>query len=77
MREVDEGLILSLVRRELAVQPRLGTRKLLYVPSDEMQSVGVSMGRDRLCYENSHLALTMCRGISNSENILIYTNKKY
>jgi len=47
-RQVDEGLILSLVRRERAVQPRLGTRKLLYVLRDEMLSVGVSLGRDRL-----------------------------
>ncbi len=47
-REVDEELILSLVRCERAVQPRLGTRKLLHVLRGEMQSVGVSVGRDRL-----------------------------
>jgi putative transposase len=47
-RQVDEGLILSLVRRERAIQPRLGTRKLLYVLRDEMRSVGFSVGRDRL-----------------------------
>ncbi len=46
-REVDEELILSLVRRERAVQPRLGTRKLLHILGDELNSAGVSVGRDR------------------------------
>ncbi len=45
-REVDEGLILSLVRRERSVQPRLGTRKLLHILGDELKSAGVSVGRD-------------------------------
>jgi transposase InsO family protein len=47
-REVDEELILSLVRRERAVQPRLGTRKLLHILGAELNSAGVSVGRDRL-----------------------------
>ncbi len=46
--QVDEGLVLSLVRRERAVQPKLGTRKLLYLLRDEMHSAGVFVGRDRL-----------------------------
>ena len=45
--EVDEELILSLVRRERAVQPRLGARKLLHILGDELNSAGVSLGRDR------------------------------
>jgi transposase InsO family protein len=47
-RAVDEDFILSLVRRERALQPRLGTRKLLHMLEGEMQSAGVSVGRDRL-----------------------------
>ncbi len=46
-REIDEELILSLVRRERAVQPRLGTRKLLHIIGEELKSSGVSVGRDR------------------------------
>ena len=47
-RQVDEEFVLFLVRRERAVQPRLGTRKLLYLIRDEMHSAGVFVGRDRL-----------------------------
>lgn len=47
-RQVDEGLMLSLVRRERAVQPKLGTRKLLHMLKGEMRSVGIYVGRDRL-----------------------------
>ena len=46
-RAVDEGLILSLVRRERALQPRLGTRKLLHILGGELKSAGVSVGRDK------------------------------
>ncbi len=46
-REVDKELILSLVRRERAVQSRLGTRKLLHILGGELKSAGVSVGRDR------------------------------
>ena len=46
-REIDEELILSLVRRERAVQPQLGTRKLLHILGGELKSAGVSVGRDR------------------------------
>lgn len=44
---VDESLILSLVRRERAVQPRLGSRKLMHILRSEFESGGVSIGRDR------------------------------
>ena len=46
-QHVDEAFILSLVRRERAVQPRLGGRKLLYILRAEFELVGVSIGRDR------------------------------
>jgi putative transposase len=46
-REVDEGLLLELVRRERRVQPRLGGRKLLHLLQADMKEAGVSVGRDR------------------------------
>jgi len=46
-REVDEGMIVELVKRERRMQPRLGGRKLLHLVSPELQEAGVSIGRDR------------------------------
>jgi transposase InsO family protein len=46
-REVDEGLIVELVVRERAVQPRLGGRKLLHVLRADLWEGGVRIGRDR------------------------------
>ena len=45
-RQVDEELILELVRRE-RLQPRLGGRKLLHLLSADLEEAGVSIGRDR------------------------------
>jgi putative transposase len=44
---VDNGLVLNLVRQERRLQPRLGTRKLLYLVSGELAANGVVIGRDR------------------------------
>lgn len=46
-REVDEELIVELVRRERQVQPRIGGRKLLHMLRGDLQEAGVSIGRDR------------------------------
>jgi transposase InsO family protein len=46
-RQIEESFILELVRRERAVQPFLGGRKLLYLLDEEFESAGVSIGRDR------------------------------
>ena len=46
-REIDEGLILELVRRERKMQPRLGGRKLMHLIRTDMEEAGVSVGRDR------------------------------
>jgi transposase InsO family protein len=46
-REIDEELILELVRRERRMQPRLGGRKLLHLLGDELEEAGVQIGRDR------------------------------
>ena len=45
--EVNEAFILSLVRRERAIQPRLGCRKLLHILRSEFEYGGISIGRDR------------------------------
>ena len=61
-RAVDEGLLLSLVRQERALQPRLGARKLLRRLREHLQDAGVSIGRDRflaLLYE--HDLLVVCK----------------
>jgi transposase InsO family protein len=47
-REVDEEGVVALVKRERAVQPRLGVRKLEVVLADEMKEMGIGIGRDRL-----------------------------
>lgn len=46
-RSVDEGLLLSLVRRERQVQPRLGGRKLLQRIGQDLTDSEVAIGRDR------------------------------
>lgn len=46
-RQVDEGMILELVKRERRLQPRLGGRKLLHLLGPELAEAGVAVGRDR------------------------------
>lgn len=46
-RAVDEELVLSLVRRERALQFRLGARKLLVRIAPDLLDAGVTVGRDR------------------------------
>ena len=46
-RQVDEALIVELVRRERRVQPRLGGRKLRHLLRTDLKEAGVSVGRDR------------------------------
>lgn len=46
-RQIDEDLVVELVRAERKIQPRIGARKLLYLMQVEMAEAGVRMGRDR------------------------------
>lgn len=46
-REVDEKLMLDLVREERKQQPRLGGRKLLCLLKPDLEEAGVKIGRDR------------------------------
>lgn len=46
-REVDEAMIVELVKRERRIQPRLGGRKLLYLLRTDLNEAEVSIGRDR------------------------------
>ena len=46
-REVDEKLVLELVRRERRMQPRLGGRKLLHLLQADLAEATVDIGRDR------------------------------
>ena len=46
-QQVDEQLVLELVRRERWRQPKLGGRKLLHLIGPELRDAGVAIGRDR------------------------------
>lgn len=46
-RRIDEDLVLELVRTERRVQPRIGTRKLLFMLQPELTKMGITIGRDR------------------------------
>lgn len=46
-REIDECLVLELVRQERHLQGRLGGRKLLHRIKPELETAGVDIGRDR------------------------------
>jgi len=47
-REIDEDLVVELVRRERRQHPRIGGRKLHFLLKSELSSSGISLGRDRL-----------------------------
>lgn len=47
-REIDEDLVLELVRSERRVHPMLGTRKLLVRIGSHLRDAGVRIGRNRL-----------------------------
>lgn len=46
-RQVDEGMIVELVKRERRIQPRLGGRKLRHLLQTDLAEAGVRVGRDR------------------------------
>ncbi len=46
-REVNEAMIVELVRQERRMQPRLGGRKLLHLLRSDLEKEDVSIGRDR------------------------------
>ena len=47
-RDVDEGLVVELIKRERKQQPRIGGRKLHHMLGDELVEAGVEIGRDRM-----------------------------
>lgn len=46
-REVDDQLIVELVKHERQLQPRLGGRKLLHLLAPDFKEAGIAIGRDR------------------------------
>jgi len=46
-REIDEAMIVELVKQERRMQPRLGGRKLLYLLQSDLKKANVNIGRDR------------------------------
>lgn len=69
-REIDEGLIEELVRRERRMQPRIGGRKLLYVLKGDLEEAGISVGRDRFfeVLAERNLLVTPKRGQPRTTN---------
>jgi transposase InsO family protein len=47
-RQIDEELVVELVKNERKVQPNIGTRKLYKLLKPEFEKAGVRIGRDRL-----------------------------
>ena len=77
---ICESLVLDLVRHERAVQPRLGGRKLLHLIGMELESAGVSIGRDRFFTLLSAHDLLIerkvnhCRTTNSWHGFQVYTN---
>jgi len=46
-RQIDEELVVELVKEQRRAQPRIGSRKLLYILQGELAEAGVRIGRDR------------------------------
>lgn len=60
-QEVDQALVLELVRAERRQQPRLGVRKLYHLIQPELKAAGVKLGRDRLFAQLSQAGLLVER----------------
>lgn len=79
-RSVAESLILELVRYERAAQPKLGGRKLLHMIGPELESAGVSIGRDRFFkFLSDHELLierkvNACRTTNSWHGFRVYRN---
>lgn len=77
---VDEELVLRLVRQERQRQSRLGSRKLIRLVGPELQSAGVSLGRDRFIalLRRKHLLLERSRRTTRTtwsgHGFAIYSN---
>ncbi len=47
-QEVDESVVVTLVKEERQSQPKIGVRKLRVLLAQELSEAGVSLGRDRM-----------------------------
>jgi transposase InsO family protein len=59
--EVDEALVLELVRAERQRQPMMGGRKLWHLLEEELRAAGVVLGRDRFFGVLKRQNLLICR----------------
>jgi transposase InsO family protein len=80
-RQIDDELVVSLVRRERRLQPRLGGRKLYGLLSDELAKAGVEIGRDRFfeVLRNRDLLVKAlpprsCRTTDSRHNLPLFRN---
>jgi putative transposase len=79
-RQIDEALIVELVKRERQLQPRLGGRKVLHLLQEEFKDAGVCIGRDRffeLLAENDMLVVPkpgMPRTTNSRHSLPVFVN---
>jgi putative transposase len=78
--QVEEGLVLELVRQERSRQPRLGGRKLWWLIRGELRQAGVALGRDRFFGVLRRHALLIarrgpgCRTTQSRHGFRVYVN---
>lgn len=79
-RQIDEAVIVELVKRERQLQPRLGGRKVLHLLQEEFKDAGVCIGRDRffeLLAENDMLVVPkpgMPRTTNSRHSLPVFLN---
>jgi transposase InsO family protein len=79
-RQIDEAVIVELVKRERQLQPRLGGRKVLHLLQGEFKDAGVCIGRDRffeLLAENDMLVVPkpgMPRTTNSRHSLPVFLN---
>ncbi len=70
-RETDEEAIISLIKRERALQTRLGIRKLMVLLKPEFDEMGIRIGRDKLielCRKHGLLLSRMKRSARTTDS---------
>lgn len=79
-KEVDEGLVVQMVKEERKLQSRIGGRKLHRLLGPDLAAAGVSLGRDRLfeILRNNDLLVPplpkSCRTTNSSHSLPIFGN---
>ena len=79
-RQIDEDMVVELVKQERRMQPRLGGRKLLHLINSELKEAGIRIGRDRffeVLAEHDLLVLpkrSRARTTNSRHSLPVFTN---